>query len=204
MLSFVLFSVFVFLPFITSATETGDSIYTVVDKLPKFKGNPSRTASFIQKNLVYPDKAWMQGTEAVVNVSFTVTKHGQLMNAKVENEVDPLLAMEALRVVDLMTEWRPAKKDGKVVHCRVSIPVVFSLSADEKAFISNMHSMGLDKNLPLYVIDDKIVKSRIHLPSYNVKSIRVLKGKSAIDKYGDDGKNGVVVISTKRGTKPVR
>ncbi|WP_157482667.1 hypothetical protein [Geofilum rubicundum] len=112
--------------------------------------------------------------------------------------------MEALRVVDLMTEWKPARKNGEAVHSRGSVPVVFSLSEEEKDFISTMQRMGLDEKPPLYIIDNKKVRSRVHLPSYNIKSLRVLKGQSAIDQYGEEGKNGVVVVTTKRGTAPVR
>lgn len=203
-LNLVLLSLLVFMPSIGSAAQTADSVYTVVDRAPKFNGQPSRTNKFIEKHLAYPDEAWQQGLEGVVNVSFTITKDGRLVDAVVVSGIDPLLDLEALRVVDLMTDWKPAKKNGETVHSRVSIPVVFSLTRDEKDFISTMQRMGLDEKPPLYVIDNKKVRSRIHLPSYNVESIRVLKGQSAIDLFGEEGKNGVVVITTKRGTPPVR
>jgi TonB family protein len=203
-LSSIVFSAFVFMPALSMASVSGDSIYTVVDRAPKFNGQPSRTQRFLEQNLTYPDQVWQQGIEGVVKVSFTITRDGHLIDAKVDSGVDPLLDLEALRVVDLMTDWKPAKKNGENVHSRVSVPVIFSLSDEEKDFISTMERMGLDQNLPLYVIDNKKVRSRIHLPSYNVKSLRVLKGQAAIDQYGDEGANGVVIISTKRGTEPVR
>ena len=203
-LNFIICSVLVLLPANGYAAVTTDSVYTVVDRAPKFNGKPSRSHKFIEQHLVYPDEAWQQGIEGVVNVSFTITKDGRLMDAKVESGVNPLLDLEALRVVDLMTDWRPAKKNGEIVHSRVSVPVIFSLTDEEKDFISTMQRMGLDKKPPLYVIDNKKVRSRIHLPSYNVKSIRVLKGQSAIEQYGEEGKNGVVIVTTKRGTAPVR
>jgi TonB-dependent SusC/RagA subfamily outer membrane receptor len=82
--------------------------------------------------------------------------------------------------------------------------VVFSLSEDEKNFIATMKRFGLDVNVPLYVLDNQIMRARVHLPEYNIKSIRVLKGDAAIEKYGEEAKNGVVVITTKRGTPPLR
>lgn len=203
-LGFVFLSLLVFLPANASAEVLADSVYTVVDRVPKFNGHPSRAQKFVEKHLVYPDEAWRQGIEGVVHVSFVITREGRLMHANVDAGVDPLLDMEALRVVEMMTDWKPARKNGEVVHSRVSVPVVFSLTPEEKDFISTMQRMGLDEKLPLYVIDDKKVHSRIHLPSYNVKSIRVLKGQSAIDLFGEEGKNGVVLITTKRGTPPVR
>ena len=181
-----------------------DSVYSEVDRLPKFAGKPSRTDQFIARHLIYPDEPWKNGLEGVVTVSFTVTKDGRLMDAKVEKGVDPLLDLEALRVIDLMETWKPAKKNGGIVHSRVILPVVFSLSEDEKNFIATMKRFGLDVNVPLYVLDNQIMRARVHLPEYNIKSIRVLKGDAAIEKYGEEAKNGVVVITTKRGTPPLR
>lgn len=187
-----------------SAQIVSDSIYSVVDRPPAFRGKPSDMHRFIRQNMVFPDDAWMNGVEGVVQVSFVVTKDGMLMNASIENSVHPLLDIEALRIVDLMTTWRPAMRGGQAVHARVSVPVEFRLTPEERDFVSTLQKFDLHKNPPLYVIDNKIVQSRVHLPSYNVRSIRVLKGEKALEKYGDAAKNGAVVISTKRGTPPVR
>ncbi|TCO09294.1 energy transducer TonB [Natronoflexus pectinivorans] len=183
---------------------TPDSVYTVVDRLPAFRGRPSNINRFVTSNLVYPDEAWINGIEGVVKVTFIVTKDGKLMNAAIEESIDPLLDMEALRIVDMMTDWRPGRKNGVEVHTQMSIPVQFTLSEEEREFVSTLKRFELHENPPLYVIDGKIVHSRIHLPSHNVKSIRVLKGESAIERYGDGAQNGVVVITTKRGTPPIR
>lgn len=188
----------------TQSIAKTDSVYTVVDKAPRFIGKPSRIDRFISENIVYPDDAWMEGVEGVVTVSFVVTSEGQLMDAKVESGVDPLLDMEALRVVELMQSWKPAKKDGEDVHSRVVLPVSFVLNEDEKEFAVTFKNYGLEKNVPLFVLDNKIVRTRIHLPSYNIKSIRVLKGEEALERFGEEGENGVVIITTKRGTPPIR
>ncbi|GAO30332.1 hypothetical protein JCM15548_12595 [Geofilum rubicundum JCM 15548] len=57
----------------------------MVDRAPKFKGQPSRLLKFVEQHMVYPDEAWRKGIEGVVNVSYTITKDGQLIDAKVEN-----------------------------------------------------------------------------------------------------------------------
>jgi len=41
------------------------------------------------------------------------------------------------------------------------------------------------------------------LPDYNLKSLKVLKGEKAYEKYGERAKNGVIEITTKRGTPPI-
>lgn len=188
----------------TVAAQSPDSVYTNVDRMPRFKGTPSRTAAFIKTHLLYPDDAWLQSKEGVVEVSFTVTSEGRLMDAKVESGVDPLMDLEALRVVELMQDWRPAKKNGVEVHARVHLPVAFSMSEDERTFVHNLHRLNLTDKPPLFVLDNKIVQSRVHLPEYNLKSLRVLKGEAALEAYGEAGRNGVVVMESKRGTPPVR
>jgi outer membrane biosynthesis protein TonB len=65
----------------------GDSIHQVVDKQPAFKGKPSDIKKFINKNLVYPDNAWVEGVEGIVEVSFVITSNGSLMNAKIVSSV---------------------------------------------------------------------------------------------------------------------
>jgi len=60
-----------------------------------------------------------------------------------------------------------------------------------------------DKNSEsLIVIDDKISNSRgeVTLKRDDIGSIAVLKGKDATDKYGEKGKNGVIVITMKSKT----
>jgi TonB-dependent SusC/RagA subfamily outer membrane receptor len=36
----------------------------------------------------------------------------------------------------------------------------------------------------------------------NIQSVEVLKGRRAIDFYGDDAANGVIVVTTKRASVP--
>ena len=51
----------------------------------------------------------------------------------------------------------------------------------------------------LYIIDGKIAdKESIDINQLEIKSVDVLKGDSAISKYGEDGKNGVIIITTKK------
>jgi hypothetical protein len=70
--------------------------------------------------------------------------------------------------------------------------------------MNTLKEAGLTENMPLFVIDDKKVKEYIEVPHYNVKSVRVMKGEKAIERFGEDAQNGVVIINTKRGTPPVK
>mgnify|MGYP000264553785 CR=1 FL=1 len=57
------------------------------------------------------------------------------------------------------------------------------------------------KNQPLYVVDGKIMdkgKNLNEIDPNSIESVNVLKGKSAQEKYGDKGANGVIEIVTKK------
>ncbi|MFW6043228.1 MAG: TonB family protein [Marinilabiliaceae bacterium] len=179
-------------------------VKTEVDRQPKFKGKPSKPEKFFERHLSYPEEARLKMIEGVVDVSFLVSEDGKLIEPDIEKGVDPLLDNEALRVVSKMEEWRPAKKDGDKVDARVVLSVPFRLSEDEKALMETFHEYGLTEEMPLFVIDDKIVNTYVEIPEYNVKSVRVMKGEKAVDRFGEKARNGVVIITTKRGTPPVR
>ncbi|MFW6352522.1 MAG: TonB family protein [Bacteroidota bacterium] len=189
-----------------STTSYGQSlkVHSDVDKAPKFKGKPSNIEKFFDKHMAYPKEARLEIIEGVVEVSFVVSDEGKLVEPNIEKSVDPLLDDEALRLVALMQDWKPARKDGEVVDAKVTVPVRFQLSDDDKAFMKTLQEHGLTDKMPLFVIDDKIVKEYVEVPHYMVKSIRVMKGEKAIDRYGEAARNGVVIVKTKPGTPPVR
>ena len=58
---------------------------------------------------------------------------------------------------------------------------------------------ALDKqtNHPLYVLNNDVLKEKLNLDELNIKSVKVLTGANALEKYGDAAKNGVVVVSSK-------
>ncbi|MEE9364068.1 MAG: M56 family metallopeptidase [Cellulophaga sp.] len=60
---------------------------------------------------------------------------------------------------------------------------------------NEIHSSDQEK--PLYIVDGKEVIS-ISIDPDKIKKMDVLKGKSATDKYGDKGKNGVIIITSKK------
>lgn len=65
-------------------------------------------------------------------------------------------------------------------------------------------SGGDPKNHPLFVVDGTEVKSIENLNPEEIEKIEVLKDKSATAVYGDKGKNGVILISTKKNDIPVQ
>lgn len=81
--------------------------------------------------------------------------------------------------------------------------VVLATTKVNKAMTINAPSMALAKSGPLFILDN------IELPGSDlgkvkpedIESIEVLKEKKALEPYGEKGKNGVVIITTKSFVK---
>ena len=128
-LKFVLFPFVLFLaimPFRVSAqSDTGNSrVYMLVPQMPTFAGNLD---TFMSANLHYPQSAIDAGASGTVNVTFVITKIGQVTSVGILSGVSPDIDSEAVRVVRLMPPWNPGKKDGVPVNVQYNLPVYFVL-----------------------------------------------------------------------------
>ncbi|MCK3683545.1 M56 family metallopeptidase [Maribellus sp. YY47] len=65
----------------------------------------------------------------------------------------------------------------------------------------NLSQYGLNDKQPLYVVDGKKAPTVEEVNPDDIASISVLKDVSATALYGDLGKNGVIIITTKSGQK---
>ena len=106
-------------------------VFRVVDDMPEFQGGEKAMRKYIAKNVQYPVSAKEKGIEGKVFITFTVSKNGNVENAKVVRSVHSLLDKEALRVIKSMPDWNPGKQRGEKVDVEFTIPVNFTLG-DEK------------------------------------------------------------------------
>ncbi|MBS2100534.1 energy transducer TonB [Carboxylicivirga linearis] len=180
-----------------------DNVETVVDKLPKLSNSSRNFNKYIAKHIKYPTNAKLRGVEGDVWVSFIISSTGVVKDVKVDKSVDPVLDEAVVDFVKQTGPWKPGKKDGHEVNTQMMVPVNFTLNKDERFLANKLKEFNILENPPLFVVDNKMVEGYLELEDYNVKSIRVLKGSKATALYGDKGKNGVVVMTTKRGTPPV-
>ena len=187
-----------------------DSIYRVVDVMPEFPGGVQAMMEFMKNNLRYPEELRAKGTQGRVVVQFVVNKDGSLSDVNVIRKLDPLMDAEALRVVNAMPRWKPGMQDGKPVMVKYTVPVLFNY--DLTGYAMNVPkgntlivgdgkgpSTRLDASKVLIVVDG-VVKENMSLKELNpsdILSISVLKDNSAVEKYGEKGKNGVMEIRTK-------
>jgi TonB family protein len=181
-----------------------DTIYEQVDKKPFLKKHPKNTVAQLHKAVRYPVHAKLSGLEGVVLVSCVIKSNGTVDLCKVEQGVEPELDEEAVRVIFASGPWEPGKLNGVSVDTRMVIPIRFQLTDQDRRLSEALSPIDFRTNPPVFVLDGKFVDSGLmELETYNVKSIRVLKGEKALNRYGEQAKNGVIEITTKRGTPPL-
>ncbi|WP_321309021.1 TonB family protein [Marinifilum fragile] len=113
----------------------GKKAYTTVDDMPNFPGGHLEIQKFLARNTVYPKEAQEKGEQGSVFVSFVIDKEGNVSDSRVVRGVAPSLDKEAMRVVNLMPQWEPGKKDGKPVNVMYTVPINFTLGKSNDASI---------------------------------------------------------------------
>jgi Ca-activated chloride channel homolog len=87
---------------------------------PEFKGGEKALQVFIDKNLVIPNEAKLNGISGKVIVEFTVGSDGTIKDILILHSLDPSTDKEVIRLVKLMQGmWQPADRDGKPVDARI-------------------------------------------------------------------------------------
>ena len=109
----------------------GDALYHYVDVMPEFPGGNAALYEFIKQNLTYPKSAKEQGIEGIVYVWFIVETDGSITNIKIVQGLNEELDAEALRVVNLMPNWKPGYRGphpiGRVPY---TLPIMFKLDKE--------------------------------------------------------------------------
>ncbi len=184
--------------------DESNNIYSVVDKKPYLEGFKRNTEKYFEQYLKYPSDAFLAKIEGLVYVSFVVTDTGSVGDVYVSQTSNNLFNHEAIRLVKHSSgHWKPGMVDGKVVNTRMVVPVKFKMSDSDHEAAEMLSAFDESVGTPLFILNKKIVSGVLEIEDYNVKSIRVIKGDKAIEQYGEKGKNGVVVITSKNGTNPI-
>lgn len=102
-----------------------DSIYDVVEVMAGFPGGYAACFEWLRQNIHYPEEAVTKKIQGRVYVQFVVERDGSIVQAKVLKSPDELLSNEALRVVNQMPAWDPAKVGNKTVRSHFILPIIF-------------------------------------------------------------------------------
>jgi TonB family protein len=102
-----------------------DSVYTIVDTMPKFPGGLNALMNYLATNIKYPEKAKKDNVHGRVFINFIVEKNGKVSHAKVLRGISKECDQESLRVVSNMPNWKPGLKDGQPVRVSYNLPIKF-------------------------------------------------------------------------------
>ena len=105
----------------------------------RFPGGTEKLTKYIEKTAVYPIDALNSGQQGRVTVQFIVKRNGSIADAKIvksasiENkELRDLLDAEALRIVNNMPRWKPARDNkGKRFGLGAELIIDFRLQKNE-------------------------------------------------------------------------
>ncbi|MBR4002254.1 MAG: energy transducer TonB [Bacteroidales bacterium] len=98
------------------------------EEYPRFPEGNEKILSFVAENLHYPPEALERGLQGRCVISFIIETDGSISGAKVIKSLGSSLDSEAMRIVNLMPKWIPAKDKGKAVRSECTIPIVFRIN----------------------------------------------------------------------------
>ncbi|HET9569841.1 MAG TPA: TonB family protein [Bacteroidales bacterium] len=104
-----------------------NQLYTVVDVMPSFPGGEAGLMEFLGKILRYPYLAKEKKMEKTVICCFFIEKDGSVKQPFVMQPDIPMFDREALRVIQSLPKWIPARKQGKPIRVKYILPINFRL-----------------------------------------------------------------------------
>lgn len=123
-----------------SPISSNDRIYEDPDIIPIFVGGTGEMHRFIANTLSYPVDAVERNAQGLVVYTFVVEKDGTLSNFNIIHKADPLLNEEALRILNNMPAWRPARHKGEVVRSETYVPMYFKLNKNAQTQLASKTS----------------------------------------------------------------
>jgi|WetSurMetagenome_2_1015567.scaffolds.fasta_scaffold602668_2 periplasmic protein TonB len=111
--------------------QDANEVYEKVDVFPEYPGGTEALIKSIVNEIKYPEEAMKEGVEGRVLVKFVVDKQGIVTEAKVIEGIGKGCDEEAMRVVNMLKQFKPGIKDGKPVNTKLVVPIMFKL-ADKK------------------------------------------------------------------------
>jgi TonB family protein len=202
----------------TAQQPQEEVIFQVIEKQPEFPGGQAALMKFLSDNIQYPALALENNVQGRVVVQFVIQSTGEITDVEVVRGVSPSLDREAIRIVQAMPNWIPGEQRGQKVNTRYTLPIAFRLHNEnaqtQTAPANEIQVVGYgttparttftltDAGVtnPLWVVDGVVMGKDFRASSLSpddIDNITVLKGESATALYGEDGKNGVIMITMK-------
>lgn len=153
-------------------------------------------------------------------VSYELSEEGVITQVEILKGVHASIDAEVLRVIKSSPKWeKPAMKEGVPVKVSYVMPMNFMLNDHDNSqtvtvlgdheVLDDINIVGYlqqpdekfsGTNIPknvLIIVDDQEVKNLEGIDPADIDNIVVLKDKAALEKYGEKGRKGVIIIKRK-------
>lgn len=112
---------------VVNPTDNDEEVFLVVEDEPEFPGGMEALYKYLASNIKYPVAAKEQKIQGHVIVNFVIEKDGSVSNIKLLRDIGGGCGEEAIRVVQAMPKWKPARLRGKRVRAQFNLPINFNL-----------------------------------------------------------------------------
>ena len=112
---------------LSSAVQAQEKVNSQVDEMPVPPGGITGLTNYMIQNLKYPSAAKDANVQGMVVVTFVVTADGKVEGVEILRGIGSGCDEEAVRVISNSGTWTPAKKEGKTVATKMTLPVQFKL-----------------------------------------------------------------------------
>ena len=103
------------------------------NRMPSFPGGDAALMRFLSEHVVYPEEAYKNHIEGKVIVQFLIEETGKVGEVKVARSVSEELDREAVRVIKLLPDFRPARNAiGEPQRVWYTMPITFKLQEHEQ------------------------------------------------------------------------
>lgn len=182
-------------------------VYLVAEKMPLFEG----------KGTLQDFQHWVDARAAEydrsgkVILTFVVEKNGSVAEVQVLDTPDPAMGEAAARIVASSPAWKAGAIDGEPVRVRYTLPVRCGKQAapdetddrgkrSENGVVVKVRNADFKASEALIFIDDKEATQTDmeKIDPDKIERISVYRDSSAVVRYGERGKNGVILIKMKQ------
>lgn len=185
----------------TAITDTSAIISaTSIEKMPEYPGGIKKFMQWVGANYKYPDAAKEAELSGKLIVQFVVEKDGALSNVKIIRDLGFGTAEAAKELLSKSAKWEPGIQNGKPVRVQYVLPIMLQPNKSTKGITITGDDEFFDlPNPPMVILEGKEINRQqmAGISPDSIESITILKDKSATEKYGEKGKNGVVEIMLK-------
>ena len=200
----------------TAETKSDKKMPCILETSPQFPGGHIAMVEYLSKNIKFPKSKEKENVQTRVVASFTVDKDGSITDAKIVRSQGEAFDNEALRVINGMPKWIPGMRNGKPVRMKYALPITFSTTDSDKK-IKSVRTIDMNDNggkQPegkvvsvkaemfsgkdfVLVVNGKVVETLNGFKPSDIEKVDVKKDAETMKKYNADGKQGVMLISTK-------